>query len=220
MPHRVGTRDQLLEVAERLFAEQGYAATSARQITIEAGANVAAINYHFGGKAKLLQALLARRLEPVNGERLRRLEEVERRARPAPPAVEEILEAYLAPALQRGASPDNPIAFLSRLLGRLHLEAHAGISDVVLPPFEAVQRRFLDVLGKALPELAPAELFLRLRFAVGVMIHVVTGLQEAQKLREYDGAPAAPDLIEPMVVFLASGFRAAPTLPPADGAER
>ena len=214
MPRSAGTREQLLEVAERLFGEQGYRATSARQITLGAGANIAAINYHFGGKAKLLQAVLERRLEPVNRERLRRLEEAERRAATAPPALEDILQAFLAPALQRGATPDNPVAAVSRLIGRLHAEAHTGLSEVLLPPFEAVMRRYLDVLAKVLPDLSAAELFLRMRFAVGVMIHVVTGLEEAQKLREYAAAPAAPDLVGPMVAFLAEGFRAPATLPP------
>lgn len=52
------TRQQLLEVAGRLFAEQGYARVTSKQICEVAGTNVAAVNYHFGGKDGLYAAVL------------------------------------------------------------------------------------------------------------------------------------------------------------------
>jgi len=56
------TRDRLLEEAEPLFAERGFEATSVRDITAAAGANLAAVNYHFGGKDKLYREVFRRRL--------------------------------------------------------------------------------------------------------------------------------------------------------------
>ena len=56
------TRSSLLDAAEALFAEHGFADTSVRSITESAGANVAAINYHFGSKLGLVKAVLARRV--------------------------------------------------------------------------------------------------------------------------------------------------------------
>jgi len=50
------TRTQLLDAAERLFAERGFRGTSIRAITDLAGANLAAVGYHFGSKAELLAA--------------------------------------------------------------------------------------------------------------------------------------------------------------------
>jgi AcrR family transcriptional regulator len=47
------TRARLLEVAGQLFAEAGYQKTTIREICRRAGANVAAVNYHFGGKLDL-----------------------------------------------------------------------------------------------------------------------------------------------------------------------
>ena len=60
------TRDRLLKAAESLFLDYGYDGTSARMITAEARANLAAINYHFGGKEELFQAMLARRLDDLH----------------------------------------------------------------------------------------------------------------------------------------------------------
>lgn len=51
-------KTRILNAAKHLFALQGYAATSVRQICEEAGANVALVSYHFGGKERLLLALL------------------------------------------------------------------------------------------------------------------------------------------------------------------
>ena len=42
------TRARILDAAERLFMAHGYDGTSMRQITGEAGVNLAAVNYHFG----------------------------------------------------------------------------------------------------------------------------------------------------------------------------
>ncbi|WP_042491990.1 TetR/AcrR family transcriptional regulator [Aequorivita sublithincola] len=53
---------QILEVAEKLFAENGFDGTSVRQISKEADVNVAMISYYFGSKEKMLEALLDYRL--------------------------------------------------------------------------------------------------------------------------------------------------------------
>src|SRR5690606_34005678 len=74
------TREAILDSAEALFARQGHDGTSMRQITSEAGVNLAAVNYHFGSKEALVQAVLKRRLAVLNHERLRLLDELEARA--------------------------------------------------------------------------------------------------------------------------------------------
>ena len=50
---RHDTKDKILDAAERLFADQGFAATSLRQITTEANVNLAAVNYHIKSKESL-----------------------------------------------------------------------------------------------------------------------------------------------------------------------
>ncbi len=72
-----GTKTRILDTAEQLFAEKGYAATSIRNITTEAGVNLASVNYHFGSKETLLHQVFARRIGPVNEVRIRLLDEAE-----------------------------------------------------------------------------------------------------------------------------------------------
>ena len=94
------TKTRILDAAERLFVEHGFEATSLRQLTTAAGVNLAAVNYHFGSKEELFQAVLTRRLDPMNQERIERLEKLEREASGKPLSCEKILFAMLIPALR------------------------------------------------------------------------------------------------------------------------
>src|SRR5579862_3501720 len=53
-----GTRERLLEAAGEVFAQKGFREATIREICSRAGANIAAINYHFGGKERLYAEVL------------------------------------------------------------------------------------------------------------------------------------------------------------------
>ena len=77
------TKERILDAAEGLFMEHGFEATSLRSITAAAAVNLAAVNYHFGSKDELFQAVLTRRLDPMNQRRVALLDRFERDAAPA-----------------------------------------------------------------------------------------------------------------------------------------
>ena len=60
-----GLKAQILDTAEELFAENGYAATSIRRIADSVGVNPALVHYYFGNKKALLQKVMERSLEPL-----------------------------------------------------------------------------------------------------------------------------------------------------------
>src|ERR1700685_4537595 len=95
MSEKVDTKGRILDSAEKLFGMNGFEATSLRDITTAADVNLAAINYHFQSKDSLIDAIVARRIEPVNKKRLELLE-----AAGPNPTVEQILAAFMAPAMQ------------------------------------------------------------------------------------------------------------------------
>ena len=127
------TKEQILDVAERLFADRGFHATPLRDITSEAGVNLASVNYHFGSKEALLAAVLERRLSPVNARRLELLDAIEAAAGTGAPNAEEVIRAFLSPPFQKrhewGAGGDN---FL-RLLGTYSLGNERAVSRHLLP---------------------------------------------------------------------------------------
>lgn len=197
------TRDRLLDAAERLFAAGGFAATSLRAVTSEAGVNVAAAHYHFGSKGELLRAVFARRVAPVNAERLARLDALEQRGSAAA-AVEQVLEALIAPAVVAAArSPE-----IAEVAALLHSEPATEVRQLFEEVFGEVRRRFTAALQRCLPALPPAALELRFAFAVGALVHVLG--QRAPV--EIDPAAAGPEL----VAFLAAGLRAPASAPPSE----
>jgi AcrR family transcriptional regulator len=208
MAPEADTRERLLDVAERLFSAHGFEATSGRQITIEANANIAAIHYHFGGKKELLGAVLVRRQQPITQARLERLERLTPEA-----SVEDVLAAFLEPALHRGRDGDNPTARVSRLVGRLMIEKPKDLEDILTRPFVGVLVRFLDALCVALPDLPRREVFIRLQMVLGVLIHIATGMLEAPLLSDLKNTADDDEaVLRPVIAFLAAGFRAPATI--------
>jgi AcrR family transcriptional regulator len=198
-----GTKEKILDTAERLIGEHGYAATSLRQVIAEAGVNLAAVHYHFGTKEDLLDAVVARKVTPVNEARLARLERVEAEAGSRPLDVDKILEAFLLPTAE--VASRNP-GFV-RLMGQMLAEGM--LPRIVERHFRETGLRFVTALRRALPKLPQEELMWRVHFMVGAMAHTMC---RAPIFPQMAGDPAD---IEPrmrrLVTFLGAGFRAAPT---------
>ena len=93
------TKQLVFTAAERLFALNGFQNVSVRDITAEAGVNLASVNYHFGSKDSLLFEIFRRRTTELNRERARLLHEVTDAHGGSPP-VREILTALIAPPLR------------------------------------------------------------------------------------------------------------------------
>jgi len=163
----VATRDRLLDVAERLFAQRGIDATSLRAITTAADANLASVNYHFGSKYELFLEILARRIAPVNAERLRLLNIAEKQAN-GNPSVSAILNAFLAPALYLYARDKEDAKHVISLLGRLHTEPRA---DELKSLFFNELRKMMQ---RALHTLEAHKVARRFFFVVGSMAHTMS----------------------------------------------
>src|SRR5437764_4269513 len=118
VPKNSATKERILDAAEALFMEHGFEATSLRQITATAGVNLAAVNYHFGSKEELFQAVLTRRLDPMNQERIGLLTRFEREAAPRALSCERILAAMFIPALRLARDRRRGGKDFLRLLGR------------------------------------------------------------------------------------------------------
>ncbi len=205
----VETRERLLDAAERLFAEDGIGRTSLRAITLAAGVNVAAIHYHFGSKEALLDAVLTRRIAPVNRERLALLDAIEHESAGAILPLVPVVEAFLAPLIQLAGDPASQR--LALLFGRLEAEPVELVASVMREQFGDVARRFRAALGRALPHLSQAEVAWRLHCAIGAVGHMLLTWRHAEIGREFglDEADEATTRRR-LVAFCATGFRAPP----------
>ena len=215
-PPRSDTRDALLDAAERLFAERGLRSASLRAITGEAGANLAAVNYHFGSKQGLVEAVFRRRLEPLNRERLDRLTACE--TAPGGPAVECIVRAFVAPVLRMlGDRCDGGAAF-ARLVARSFSEPSDETRRMLQTAFREVVDRFSGALGTALPHLPRETVFWRIHFMAGAMAHTAAFGRLALAMSNGLCDPEDSErMIDELAAFLAAGH-AAPA--PDGGPER
>jgi AcrR family transcriptional regulator len=221
------TREKLLDAAEELFADRGFVTTSVRAITEKAGVNLAALNYHFGSKAGLIEAVFKRRIDPINIERLELLKQFEVEAGTHPVSLERIMEAFLAPAIILSRKNSPPKLFI-RLMGRIHMESNSldsGMEEIseikrnIMLNFKEVFSIFRDMLARALPEVEPEELLWRLSFNLGAMAHtmmMVHGQQVnpvSEALASMDSAALLSDDNEEKVLgylirYTAAGMRA------------
>lgn len=204
----IDTKERILDAAERQFAENGYLATSLRRIMNEAGVNVASIHYYFRSKESLLEAVLLRRAEPANQERLEMLDRFEREARNGRLAVEQVLEAFLVPTMRMAADPARGGHTFLRLMGRLHAESDL-LPGIILVRFRPVLLRFAEALARALPDLPPAELYFRSRLAMGAAAQVFRDSNYRKwAVEDTDGKFDWQPVLDRLVSYLSAGFRA------------
>ncbi|HTS27601.1 MAG TPA: TetR/AcrR family transcriptional regulator [Bryobacteraceae bacterium] len=196
----IETKNKILDTAERLFGENGYDATSLRQIIAAAGVNLAAIHYHFGSKEELLDELVLRKAQPVNQLRIALLDKVLAEAGSGRPPLERVLDAFLGP--MSDAADQNP-QFV-RVMGRLHAEGL--LPSIVQRHFQPLFHRLQAAIQRALPDLPEQELLWRMHFMFGAMAHTMCGTPDSTGILK--GGVAFHERIERLIAFLSGGFRA------------
>lgn len=193
------TRERLLDAAEELFARSGYAGASVRDITAAAGSNLAAVNYHFGGKHNLYRETLLRRLAAIRRQRLAALE----RAPGADGAQSDLAatlrsfaEAFLAPV--REAPPDRrPLRLLMR-----------EVVDPQLPPglFEAelgepVQQALTTAIANSAPSLDPRTVQLCAQSFLAQLVHILHAHRFSPGGEDRGDARTLTEIVEHIVLF-------------------
>ena len=174
------TRERILDIAERLFMENGYEATSMRMITGAAEVNLAAVNYHFGSKEALLREVFRRRLSWLNGERLVALDKLEAQAGGAALKPSQILEAFFGTLLRMGEDESLGGMTFLRLLGRTLTEPAEFIRTFFAGEYAQVIDRYKLALFRALPDVPKAEIVWRLHFMLGAMSYAIAGTDVLQ----------------------------------------
>ena len=199
------TRRRLLDAAEALVADEGYAAPSHRSIARRAGVHVALVNYHYGSKEMLLEAVVARRAHQLIAAWRQALAEATRG--PALDA-EDVLRAYWAPFATPSALAEGEwrnylctVAWLSQAQDGDAWWSHQ---------FGGIERAFRDALGRALPGVSPEAIERGFRYARELLDDVL--LRRCNKTSGRCHAPAGlrEGDVDGLIAFLAAGLEALP----------
>ncbi len=203
------TKDRILDAAESLFMEHGFEATSLRSITAAAAVNLAPDNYHFGSKEELFQAVLTRRLDPMNHDRLTLLTRLEAEAAPKALSCEKILTALFIPALTIARDPRRGGKNFLRLLGRAYADPAPFIRQFLSAQYAEMIARFKSAFGHALPYLPRKELSWRLHFIMGALSYTLAGTDALKLIAELRPHESDDDeiLLRRLAPFLLAGLK-------------
>jgi AcrR family transcriptional regulator len=176
------TRASILDAAERLYADRGFADVTLRDIVAAAGVNLAAVNYHFGSKDELIAELFVTRSLATNRERLNELKSAEATGG-GRAGIDAILRALVGPTLRGCLGPDNERSAAARFMIRASIES--------VPPIRRIKNREIDHLRKfaaamrrSLPDCSDVDLYWGLHFALAMAHQTIRDSERLTKLSE------------------------------------
>ncbi len=172
------TRARIISVAERLFAEHGVDGVSLRQIMAVAGVNISLVSYHFGTKEGLLRTIFARRIVPLNRQRLALLENAEMAS--DPPRLDDLLRAFFLPRWK--VSLGGKSSRSERLFARIFSDSSSLTRHLIPEYFDEFLNRFVNSLKRTLPRLSDREIYLRLHLLLCVAIQTPLYYERTREL--------------------------------------
>jgi AcrR family transcriptional regulator len=144
--HDLETHARLLNAAAELFAARGFKDVTVREICSHAGANVAAVNYHFGDKLGLYQEVVSKAIDTMQA--------ATEAARAAGKGLdpEDKLRAYIRVFLQK-VSTDGPDSWIYRMMAREIADPSPALDriaqQVIAPRTEYVAAIISEITGRA-----------------------------------------------------------------------
>ena len=196
------TVDQLLSVAERLFAERGVEHVALTHIVAESGQkNRSAVHYHFGSRAGVLTAVMSRRLAPINARRETLLDGLAAGASPV-----EVVRAIIAPlglAVIEAPWGADYLSILAQVTFHPRLLGERGLDDALLSGVRRGKRR----LAQVAPHLPAPLLDRRLSWLTdSVVFALARWARDTPPARRTPAAMAA--LIEQLAAYGTAGLLA------------
>lgn len=198
------TKDRILHAAEELFAEQGFSATSLRQITTRADVNIAAVNYHFGSKDNLVNEVFRRRMDEMSAQRLDALKQA---VRTTPGELEPVLAAFVEPALAMAQDRHGGGAFI-RVIARAYAESNAGLRKFLSEQYGHVLREFAKAIDGCVPGLGKETLYRRLDFLSGALTYAMADFGLIKRPHGVSESQHRARAASALIRFAAAGFHA------------
>lgn len=199
------TKDRILGAAESLFAQQGFAGTSLREVTSRADVNIAAVNYHFGSKENLINEVFRRRLDELSERRLGALKAARERS---PGDLHAVLAAFIEPALALSLDRQGGSAFV-RVLARAYAEKDERLRQFVSEHYGHVMREFSKAMAACLPDLPRDTLAWRLDFVAGALTYAMADFGHNKRMGGGNDQAHCQRAARELVRFAAAGLSAA-----------
>ncbi|WP_269932933.1 TetR/AcrR family transcriptional regulator [Aminobacter sp. HY435] len=200
------TRGALLRAATFVFADRGFDAATLREVTRAAGANIAAVNYHFRSKDELLRLTLEQCLGPLNAARLEAIKACEDDARPD---LRSVLRAIVRPLVELSLDERGGRAAI-RLMLQTKALPRSLTNEIFAEQFDELHRRSRQMLQRVAPHLSEAQIALRYEYIRGAILHIVADLDPNARrmpgLEDIQEHVSNSALIEDIISFFETGI--------------
>jgi len=204
---RHATRERLLSVAERLFAENGFDAVSLRAITREAEVNVAAVNYHFQGKQGLVEAVIMQHVRPVNEKRRAGMAAL--RSETQTLSVKQILRVFFQPFVEHVAASEQSEMLLMKFMARVADTQNTNMPEAMALDLRDVITGCVELLSECLEGVPKSEIWKRLHFTFGAFCNTML---HGEMMKDISGDQlenvTIETLMDEVIDFAAAGFKA------------
>ncbi len=202
-------RETILDTAERMFADLGYAGTTLREIAEDSKVTQALINYYFGSKFGLFEEVYLRRAVEIAAERMVNLAALNDgwATSGKPPALRDIVRSFLLPTLALRATPQGR-NFL-RLQSRLHTEPPQISYKLRTNAYDESTRSYVLLLQKLRPELTALDAHWRITMMIGTYLYAFSDTHRMEEMvgGTYDPGDSA-EIMEQVTRFVTGGLQA------------
>lgn len=204
------TAKKIMVAAEALFAEQGFAETTMREITGAAKVNLAAVNYHFGSKKGLISAVAEKYLSPLASHLNTALDERVSVAGDETISAEELLEILMRCLLQMGKAKQFALPVFMRLLELIYMKNQDELRDAMISRYSVQFTPFIELIRKDAAIMSDEEFFWRLHFLLGSVVFTLSNFQTlvAIEMREFERVAEVERILHRMIPVLVAGLHA------------
>lgn len=204
------TARQILTAAEALFAEQGFADTTMRQITKAADVNLAAINYHFGSKQGLIQSVAEQFLRPLSEYIEQSLLQRQAITDSGSISMDELLELLMRALLHVDQENNHALLMFTRLLELAYMKNQEELRQFIIGRYGSKLSPYIHLIKMQSAMMEDDEFFWRLHFVMGSVIFTLSNynmLVEIEKTK-FDSDAEIERILHRMVPVLSAGMQA------------
>ncbi len=204
------TKKKILDAAEVLFAEHGFSQTSLRIITSVADVNLAAVNYHFGSKKDLIQAVIDRYFVMFTEDLAKEFSQLANTKTDL--NTQAILESLVSPIIRLNNVRTDGSATFMKLLGHAYTEGQGHLKKFLTAKYGFLLSQFTALVQRANPDIDDREMFWRLHFMLGTFVFALAGHQALSEIAEADFEEKVDSsgIIRHLIPFLTAAMQAAP----------
>lgn len=198
-----GSRQRLLDAAERLFAAHGYNGVSIRDIAAAARANISSVYYHFESKPKLLEAVCERRLKPAVDGRAAAMASGAKGC----PVADGLIAAFVGPPLRAALGPSRHAETYRRLAGHLATDPTPAVRRAIRAIYDESVRDFIYRLAGLYGGKGEA-FFWAVACAIGAAVYVQGDVAHLRKTLGGGRGEDADAALDHITRFIRGGLEA------------